>query len=392
MRQTEPLPSSGGAQPLLENIRVIDFTQYLPGPFATLRLAELGAEVIKIEPPDGDPARHTGVDNESDSPVFLAHNRGKKSVVLNLKTSEGRLAALELVRSADAIVESFRPGVMEKLGLGYEEAMQANAKIVYISITGYGDKSPLAYFGSHDINYMALSGALAQLKDSAGRPIHPTNTFADFFGGIAASERLLAGLVSMQHTGKGSYHVISLAETMVSLMGNHVMIEKLNGGQNGVEILNGTIVSYHLYETKDGRHISMGALEPKFWKNFCHAAGRDEWVSAHFSKAVPDNPIYLQIIELFKSRTLREWTEFGHSVDCCLVPVLDAGELADFPLFKNKGIVHDSTGGLRQVKMHGDVNQPDEAHPPEKGSSTSDVLKEMIQDYRIKAGSASSNS
>jgi alpha-methylacyl-CoA racemase len=362
---------------MLEGIRVIDFTNYLPGPYATLRLADMGAEIIKIEPPTGDPARNTGVSRSGEiGPVFLAQNRGKKSITLNLKTEQGRNTALQLIANADAVIESFRPKVMEKLGLGYEQVKKVNPRVVYVSITGYGMDEPMAELGSHDLNYMALSGVLAQLKDREGRPIHPSNTFADFIGGMAAAERLLAGLVSRSKTGKGSYHCLSLADTMASFMTNHVLIEQRTGYTQGVAVLNGTIVSYGLYETKDGRYVSMGALEPKFWQHFCHAVGREDWVSAHFSQTIPENPVYLELQELFKTKTLSEWTAFSQQVDCCLAPVLEAGELAAFPYFRERGIIYDSPLGGRQVKMHSDLAGAATAVPPTVGEHNHEVIKD----------------
>lgn len=362
---------------MLEGIRVIDFTNYLPGPYATLRLADMGAEIIKIEPPTGDPARSTGVSPDGEiGPVFLAQNRGKKSITLNLKTEQGRNTALQLIANADAVIESFRPKVMEKFGLGYEQVKKVNPKVVYVSITGYGMEEPMAELGSHDLNYMALSGILAQLKDREGRPIHPSNTFADFIGGMAAAERLLAGLVSRLKTGEGSYHCLSLTDTMASFMTNHVLIEQKTGYSQGVAVLNGTIVSYGLYETKDGRYVSMGALEPKFWHHFCHAVGREDWKIAHFSKANHQNPVYLELQELFKSKTLAEWTEFGRQVDCCLAPVLEAGELADFPYFREREIIYDSPSGERQVKMHSDLEGDSQALPPAIGEHNFEVIKD----------------
>ena len=363
---------------MLEGIRVIDFTNYLPGPYATLRLVDLGADIIKIEPPSGDPARNTGVpEGEETGAVFRAQNRGKKSVALNLKAEEDRAIALKLIAQADAVIESFRPNVMAKLGLSYEEVRKVNPKIVYVSITGYGTEGAMTELGSHDLNYMALSGILAQLKDREGRPVHPTNTFADFIGGMAASERILAGLVSRLKTGNGSYHCISLTEAMISLMTNHVLIEKETGYPYGVNVLNGSIVAYGLYETKDKRFMSMGALEPKFWEHFCHAVGRTDWIAAHFSKAEAGNPVYEELQSLFKSKTLAEWTEFGQRVDCCLAPVLETWELATFPYFREREVIYETPNGIRQVRMHGDKQVNQQARPPEKGEHTQSVLKDL---------------
>jgi alpha-methylacyl-CoA racemase len=354
---------------MLKGIQVIDFTNYIPGPFTTLRLAELGAEVIKVEPPEGDPARHNGNDM-----VFRAHNRGKKSIVLDLKQEEGKGIALDLIRQADVLIESFRPGVMEKLGLGYEAVSSIHPAIIYCSITGYGNKGKMSQLGSHDLNYMSVSGALAQMKDRSGRPVHPSHTLADYIGGLTASERILAGLVARGISGEGSYHCISLAESMASLMTNHVLIEKETGYRNGVQVLNGTVISYGLYETKDKEFVSLAALEPKFWRSFCQTLGREDWLSAHYSKPESENQVYCELVDLFKSRTQSEWSVFGQEVDCCLTPVLEAGQLVEYPFFKETGFVT----GDGQVKIYGDLNQGAATTPPEKGEQTKEVLRDWL--------------
>ncbi|WP_421378134.1 CaiB/BaiF CoA transferase family protein [Bacillus salacetis] len=332
---------------MLNGITIIDFTNYIPGPFATLRLAEMGAEVIKVEAPGGDPARNTG-----NGLVFRAHNRGKQSIVIDLKQGEGKKAALNLLRKADAVIESFRPGVMEKLGLGYEAVKEINPDIVYCSLTGYGNSGEMASLGSHDLNYMSLSGALAQFKDETGRPVHPTHTIADYIGGLAASERILAALLSRSLNGEGSCHCISIADSVASFMGTHVLMEKETGFPNGIPVLAGKVISYGLYETKDGRYVSLAALEPKFWQNFCRALDRVDWVPAHHSERHESNPVYLELVKVFKTKPLSDWSSFGLQVDCCLTPVLEAGELQDHVHFKERNFI--STEG--QVKMHGDLD------------------------------------
>ncbi|QCJ41434.1 CoA transferase [Bacillus sp. S3] len=363
---------------MLKGIKVIDFTNYLPGPFATLRLAELGAEIIKVEPPEGDPARNTGITQKGTGLVFLANNRQKKSITLNLKNSEGLETALKLITNADVVIESFRPGVMEKLGLGYEAVRNVKPDIVYCSISGYGQSGILSKLGNHDLNYMALSGVLAQLKDKTGKPVHPSITLADYLGGYAANERILAGLVSRSLTGKGNYHSISITDQLVSLLGNHVLVEKETGKGTGINVLNGSIISYAIYETMDGRYMSLAALEPKFWRNFCQSHGREDWFAAHFSKTEDTNPIFQELTDLFKSKTFYEWTEIAQKVDCCMAPVLEVGELSENPYFKEKEIIFASSWGDYQVKMHSDVEQGTIAPPPKKGEHRDEILNDIL--------------
>ncbi|WP_413303048.1 CaiB/BaiF CoA-transferase family protein [Bacillus sp. 1P10SD] len=363
---------------MLEGIKVIDFTNYLPGPYATLRLAELGAEIIKVEPPEGDPARNTGLSKQGTGLVFLANNRQKKSITLNLKEKDDLETALNLIAHADVLLESFRPGVMEKLGLGYEAVQKVKPDIVYCSISGYGQNGLLSKLGNHDLNYMALSGILAQLKDQQGKPVHPSITIADYLGGFAANERILAGLVSRFLTGKGSYHSISITDQLVSLLGNHVMVEKETGEAGGINVLNGSIISYALYETQDGRYMSIGALEPKFWENFCLAHGREEWIKAHFTKTEDSNTIFQEITTLFKSKPFNEWIEFAQKVDCCMAPVLEVGELNEHPYFKEKELIFSSSWGDCQVKMHSDIDQETISPPPTKGQHKEHILNNLF--------------
>lgn len=358
---------------MLKGIRVIDFSNYLPGPFASQRLAELGAEVIKVESLTGDPARQLDIKIEGTGAVFAANNRGKKSITLNLKSEEGRSAALKLISESHVVLESFRPGVMKKLGLDYETVKRHKPAIVYCSLTGYGENEDYQYLGSHDLNYMAVSGALSQLKDRSGRPVHPSNTIADFMGGMAASERILAALLSSRISGNGGHHCISIAEVMASIMGNHLLIENETGYPKGLSVLSGEIVAYSIYETKDARFAALAALEPKFWINFCKSVCREDWIDSHFSLASGNNPVYLEMTELFKSRTLKEWTEFGQRVDCCLTPVLETGELKDFPLFKG---IYERDGTYPLVKMHGRIESALTA-PPKLGEHNEEVLSNI---------------
>ncbi|WP_223700464.1 CaiB/BaiF CoA transferase family protein [Sutcliffiella deserti] len=337
---------------LLEGIRVIDFTNYLPGPFATQRLAELGAEVIKVEPLEGDPARNAGLKRNGTGIVYLANNRQKKSISMDLKKVSTKKRILELIETADVLLESFRPGVMEKLGLDYESVKKHNPQIVYCSLRGYGENGKWRKFGSHDLNYMALSGMLAQLKDTNGKPIHPSITLADYFGSFAACERVLAALLAKERGGLGGYHCLSITDVMASMMGNHLIIQEELGEERGISLLNGEIVSYSIYETKDQRYMSLGALEPKFWKNFCEAVNRPEWVCAHFTLKRETNSIYNEIQALFLTKSFLEWIEFSQEFDCCMAPVLEVGELEQFPYFKENETIFRNTEGHVEVRMH----------------------------------------
>lgn len=323
---------------MLEGIRVIDFSQYLPGPHTTLRLADLGAEIIKVESPFGDPARGS-LDENGAGYVFLAQNRNKKSIVLNLKDTKDQAIALKLIAEADVVLESFRPGVMDRLGIGYDDAIKVKKNIIYCSLTGYGQTGIMSHLGGHDLNYLSLSGMLSQLKDQNGRPVQPSNTIADFVGGISASESILAALVKRFNTGKGSYIDLSITDSLLPLMSNHVTIADATGEEHGVDRLNNKLVCYYLYETSDHRFVSLGALEPKFWQNFCKAVRKESWIPAHISIADENNPIFEEMKELFANRTFAEWSQFSLEVDCCLAPLLETSEVVNHPLTKDRGLI-----------------------------------------------------
>ncbi|KIQ94461.1 Formyl-coenzyme A transferase [Anoxybacillus thermarum] len=307
---------------MLDGIKVIDFSHYLPGPFASLRLADLGAEVVKIEPKTGDMMRKL-----TDDCIFEANNKNKRSIAVDLKNVQDADAVRQLISQADVVIESFRPGVMRRLRLSYEDVYALNPSIVYCSISGYGQHSRYASFGSHDLNYMALTGMLAQFKDESGRPVHPTITLADFIGSIHAVEQIVSALYARERMGKGRYIDLSLVDGLLSMMTNHIVLEHHTGQKNGIPILAGTVVSYHLYETKDGRYMALAALEAHFWRNFCAAVGKFEWYEGHLSAACDDNSLFLDMKQLFRMKTFQQWIAFSEQVDCCLTPVLETDEV-----------------------------------------------------------------
>ncbi|MEQ6376565.1 CaiB/BaiF CoA-transferase family protein [Bacillaceae bacterium S4-13-56] len=322
---------------MLKGIRIIDFTQYLPGPFSTLRLADLGAEVIKVEPLHGDPAREMGT-NESDF-LFSVNNRNKKSIAINVKEKVGQQLARELIEQGDVVIESFRPGVMKRLGLDYTSLKKYKENLIYLSLTGFGQDGSLSQLGSHDLNYLALSGVLNQFQEEDGPPTHPTITLADLIGGMAASEAILGALLQRERTGKGTYIDLAILDVLLGMIGNHAAISHLTGHRHGLPVLDSSMVNYHLYETKDHRYMSLGALEFKFWRNFCLAVECPEWVEAYPSKLKISNSIYEQVKQLFLTRTQEEWIRLGEAHDCCLFPVLDVEEAVSSTYVKQRELM-----------------------------------------------------
>lgn len=324
---------------MLEGIRIIDFSQYIPGSYASQRLAELGAEVIKVEPLTGSPTRLFGKEIGAEGIIFSAYNRGKKSITLNLKDKSGQKIALELIRNSDIVIESYRSGVMEKFNLDYEQVRKVKEDIIYLSLTGYGQTGILSEYGSHDLNYLSLGGILSQTKDKKGKPILPSMTFADIIGGMSASERIMSALWYREKTGKGQYIDIALMNEIINLVDSNLFTQQHIGMDNVIAQLDGEIISYNIYETKDGRYVSLAALEQKYWNNFCEAVNQPEWIDSHLTTKNEDNSVYQEVERLFLSQSLEEWTRFSLEVDCCLTPILEISELETHPYISEHELI-----------------------------------------------------
>lgn len=355
-----------GVGRMLKGITVLDFSHYLPGPFASLRLADLGATVIKVEPLFGDLAR--SFDKESTA-LYTANNRNKQSIAINVKDAEGAEIALSLMEKADVIVESFRPHTMSRLGLGYEDAKKRNENIIYASITGYGQRHDHSHLAGHDLNFMAVSGVLAQIK-SNGKPFIPSITLGDEIGGMLVSESILAALYDRERTNQGCYLDLSLTDSLTMLMNNHVMLYDLYSKNNGLDMLAGTEVSYCLYETADERYVAIGAVEQKFWERFCRYAGREDWISKQHAKVIEGENVYEEIKLFFLGKSFAYWEQVSLEIDCCLTPVYEANELAVSPYTK-----HMIT--MPYVRTH---NMLKIKNPPVLGEQTSELLSKLGYD------------
>ncbi|PLZ02098.1 carnitine dehydratase [Burkholderia sp. WAC0059] len=332
----------------MQGLRVLDLTQLLPGPIATLRLAELGADVLKIEPPGaGDLTRimmQSAADEVAGRPgaLYRLANRSKRETRLDLKSDSGRTILLALARDADVLVESFRPGVMARLGAGYETLRAINPKLVYCSITGYGADGPFASRAGHDLNYVAYSGVLSQFAGSDGTPVLPNVQVADLLGGaLTAVTQILAALWRVARSGEGCSLDISMAHTVYAhnVMAQAALVNgEVAATHPGGGLLNGGVPCYNLYRTQDGRWLAVAALELKFWQTLCRALDRDDWMNRHWSLGqaiggADAAALTAELAALIEAEPLQTWIDRLELLDCCVSPVLLPAEAARHPMF-----------------------------------------------------------
>ncbi len=332
----------------LEGVRILDLSRLLPGGFASLLLADLGADVIKVEDTGmGDYVRWApplyGDDDQqalgTRSALYLSLNRGKRSIRIDLKSDAGREAFLRLAEGADVVLESFRPGVLDKLGVGYERLRERNPGLVYCAITGYGLDGPNTARAGHDTNYLALNGLLGLTGAAGGPPVSSAGQVADLGGGgLMAVFGILAALVERQRSGEGQLVDVSMTDGALSWLAM-VAAAFLRDGRvphRGGEMLNGGVACYLPYECADG-WVSCGALEPKFWQAFCAGNERPDLLEHQF--AAPGSPGHAAVAEVFASRTKAEWASFNDEHDCCVEPVLDLDEALDSELVRAREMV-----------------------------------------------------
>lgn len=333
----------------LRGIRVLDLSRYLPGPMASLLLADMGAEVLKVEPPTGDELQSLGPRGADGRPAFYeAINAGKAVVELDLKKQSDRDALLDLVVAADVLIEGFRPGAMKRLGLDYGRLAAVNAQLIYCSISGYGASGPLAPAAGHDNNYLALSGVLH--RNGIGGPIFFDPPISDTSGALFAAIAILGALHGRVRTGKGCEIDLGLADVAMPLQLFQVAGVGATGHAPGPEetYLNSGAAYYRVYRTLDGRHIALGAVEPKFWRAFCEAAGRPDWIARQV-EPTPQKGLITEVAAYFAAHGLAECMARFEPADCCFSPVLDLGEALATPHVSNRGLVRRDAGGDLQA-------------------------------------------
>jgi crotonobetainyl-CoA:carnitine CoA-transferase CaiB-like acyl-CoA transferase len=389
----------------LEGIRVLDLSRLLPGGFCSLLLADFGAEVLKVEDTGaGDyirwaPPYYEGAEDSAKSALFLSLNRNKRSIRIDLKQEAGREVLLRLVREYDVVLESFRPGVLDRLGVGYERMREVNPGIVYCAITGYGQTGPKRDASGHDMNYLGLIGLLGltgEKDEVGGHPTQAGGQIADLGGGaLMAAFGILAALrerdgaadrdgrPAQAGSGEGQIVDVSMADGALSWLAMVAGQYFADGvvPRRGEQMLAGSVVCYRPYECADG-WVTLGALEPKFWQAWCRGVGREDLIEKQFEK--PGSDAHGQVVEVFKGGTRAEWTQFASEHDCCLEPILDVDEAlaSDLVVEREMVVTLDQPGveqGVRQLGIPVKLDRTPAEHNrlpgPGLGEHTEQVLR-----------------
>jgi len=361
----------------LTGIRILDLTRLLPGAFCTMLLADMGADVIKVEDPDGgDYMRWTPPLVDGQSALFNALNRNKRSVTLNLKAAQGRDLLLRLVESADVLVEGNRPGVMDRLQLGWDVLHARNPRLVMCSITGYGQNGPFAARAGHDLNYMATAGALGLNGPRDGMPVPLSVQVADIGGGgLQPAVAILGALVGVQRGGEGRWIDASMTDGAASWLA--MLFAAREAGEEvrrGDQRLGGRYPCYRVYACRDGGFYSVGALEPKFWSALCAALERPDLVELQFSE---EQSAHATVEKIFMSRSRDEWRSRLSSLDACCEPVLDLDEVAAHPQIAARRMIAEGPAGVEVAPASPVREDWRRRDPPALGQHTAEVLAEV---------------
>jgi alpha-methylacyl-CoA racemase len=374
----------------LDGLTVLDLTRLLPGGFCSLLLSDFGADVIKVEDTGmGDyirwsPPRYEGAEPSAGGALFLALNRGKRSIRIDLKTAEGKDVLTRLAGSADVLLESFRPGVLDRLGVGYERLREVNPGLVYCAITGYGQDGPGKDRAGHDMNYLALNGLLGLTGEPDGPPVQAAGQIADLGGGaLMAAIGILVALRERERSGQGQLVDCSMFDGSLSWLAM-VAAAAFAGGRppaRGRLALAGGLICYRPYACADG-HVTLGALEPKFWSAFCRGVDREDLLEHAFDP--PGSDAHAEVEAIFKARTREQWRQFATEHDTCLEPVLDLDEALGSDLVRAREMVMtlEQPGSERPVKLLGTPIKlsrtpadPARAPGPSLGQDTDEILQ-----------------
>jgi len=361
----------------LEGIKVLDLSRLIPGPYCSMILADLGADVLRIEGPQF-------ADEGAGIPTLM---RNKRHMSLNLKQPKGLEIFYRLAAGADVLLEGFRPGVARRLGIDYERLKEQNEKLVYCSITGYGQDGPCRNIVGHDINYLGFAGMLGLTAEPGGEPVIPPIQIADIAaGGMNAAMSILAALMARQKTGKGQYIDISMLDGAIALMPYLISLLWEMGeapSRKGTR-LTGRYPCYHVYQTREGQHISLGALEPRFWAALCRKLGREDYIPFQYDEGEKREEIFLFLRRTFRNKTRREWMEALKDLDVCIGEVLPLDEALSNPqvthrkmvldfIDEKKGRMHFLASPLRLSDTPPDIRMA----PADFGEHTDEVLTDL---------------
>ena len=376
------------SQPL-SGIRILDLSRLLPGAYASQMLADFGADVIKVEEPgSGDYGRSMSPRGPGGMGLaFLAVNRNKRSITLNLKSEQGCALFLSLVKQVDVILESFRPGVLERLGLGYENLKEINPAIIYCAISGYGQDGPYKNRAGHDLNYAGYAGLLHYNRSPRGEPVMPATQLGDLAGGsYMALIGILTALVGRAQTGEGRMVDVSMTEGVMSLLPLAVATYLNNGKAPvpGHSSLDGGLPCYNIYETRDGKYVTLAALEQKFWHTFCKRIGHLELLPFHMPVGPGERDEAVNALKaIFKTKTRAEWLEELADLDTCLGPVYTIEEALHDANAQTRGMTVTNTNTdyalhtLPSFPRISGFEQEQRYAPPELGEHTSSILQEF---------------
>lgn len=373
----------------LEGLKVLDLSQFLPGPHFTMMMGDHGADVIRIEAPVGEPTRTIGARQGNASVWFRNTHRGKKSVVLDLKRPEGVAAFMQLVQTADVVVEAFRPGTVDRLGIGYDAVSAVNPRIVYVSIAAFGQTGPLARRPAHDLSIQAESGVVSLNRSPDGVPALPGVPAADMAGSLMAMNGVLMALLRREKTGRGDYIDISMQDSLMSWLVN--VVGPVFGEERDLVLAEergfGGNALYNIYECADGRHLTLGGAEIKFAKNLLDALGRPDLVALCKLPPGPgQEPVRAFLRETIRQQPLSHWEAFLAPLDVCWAPMRTLKEAFETAQVRERDMRHDveqaGFGGGRVSLLGLPIRfraEPGRMNPeiPELGEHTGDVLQAL---------------